>query len=496
MLSIKVEFLGGTLRTGSADDLALTGDDPGEWPPSPARLFSSLVAADGTGSRCRVTTGAELTLLEQAPPPLIQADARTLVRGSPLAHRFVVIDKRSTGSVQEYPGRGAAQVRPGSRLSPFTPNVVYHWPGMTLDANALYALSLRAARVGYLGCSDSAVRVRVSDQPDMIHASSLTTWEPTDDFTNADVALPVTFSGLLEVLDESYQRFTLGEPVRRAWFLTQRQGYRVRREAESNLAAKPFIAWMRFEQSVPGRMALSVAETLRRSTLELFDRWVTHDTGEVPQVLTGHGFTGQGYQHAHWLVLPEVGNSYSKGRLHGAAVWLPPQTAGAVVAGVNSALVHLSELCLPGGRRIALQRNDETFRTGTGKAKKRSAWAASPERWKGPARRWESVLPVVHERWGPVTLAEVAGWCAHAGLPYPVAYQCSRLPFIEGALSLTAAEVFRDGRERRPFSHLRVEFAAPVDGPVMLGRGRQFGMGLLCPTDRDCRSLDGEAGDE
>ena len=74
MLVITVEFLHGTYRA-DPDGTAHTGLlDRGEWPPAPSRLFAALVAADGTGQRCRVTDGSELSFLESLPPPTIRAD--------------------------------------------------------------------------------------------------------------------------------------------------------------------------------------------------------------------------------------------------------------------------------------------------------------------------------------------------------------------------------------------------------------------------------------
>ena len=72
MLAVSVELLHGTFR-GDPDGTANTGHlTRGEWPPSPARLFAALVAADGTRDRCRVTDGAELAWFERLPPPVIQ----------------------------------------------------------------------------------------------------------------------------------------------------------------------------------------------------------------------------------------------------------------------------------------------------------------------------------------------------------------------------------------------------------------------------------------
>ena len=73
MLALSVEVLHGTFR-GDPDGTAVTGRlTRGEWPPSPARLFAALVAADGTRQASRVTNGHELTWLEGLPPPAIHA---------------------------------------------------------------------------------------------------------------------------------------------------------------------------------------------------------------------------------------------------------------------------------------------------------------------------------------------------------------------------------------------------------------------------------------
>jgi CRISPR-associated protein Csb2 len=282
----------------------------------------------------------------------------------------------------------------------------------------------------------------------------------------------VTFPGLLDVLDDAYERFTRGEAVRRSWFASTREWYSTRSDGPE--AEGPSVEWLKFDHPVPGRFIRSVTETLRRATLELYDRLVASAPGEVPAVLHGHGFTGSGYQHGHWLALPDVGHRYATGRLFGAAVWIPPGTDPSVEAGVQAALVHLHELVLPGGRRIGVSLFDGAARP----------IAATPARWTGPTRHWVSALPVVHEHWGPVTAEEVSRWCRHAGLPEPVAFRSATVPLIEGALSLRALEVHRAGGERRPYSHLEVWFAEPVTGPVMIGRARQFGLGLMCPANR------------
>lgn len=475
MLAIGVELLAETLRATSADDLAATGDsDPGEWPPSPARLFAAFVAADGTGDRQRVTTGGELRLLEQAAPPRILADGASDVARSVLRTRFVVKNRRKRKNekqiAQEYPARAADMVRPGTRMSPRTPRLWFTWPDLQIGEVELAALRARAARIGYLGCSDSPVRVQVrTEMPD---EQTLATWEPGGEEGADRVALPVTYPGFLDALDDHFARFTSGESVRRIWMASVRRWYSTGSADTEPL--KPAVVWLRFENPLPGRQALAVAEALRRATLELYDRWSAPEPGVLPPVLLGHGFTGTGYHHVHWLVLPDAGRRYARGRLHGAAVWFPPGTPAGVVAGVRRALGHLSELVTATGRSTLVRLYDGAARP----------LAASPRWWSGPARRWATVLPVVHERWGKLDIEQVRLWCRHAGLPDPDAFRSAPVPFVEGALTLRPEEVHRAGRERRPYSHLLLEFDTPVTGPVAIGRSRQFGMGLLLPIDR------------
>ena len=96
---------------------------------------------------------------------------------------------------------------------------------------------------------------------------------------------------------------------------------------------------------------------------------------------------------------------------------------------------------------------------------------------------WITAFPVVHERRGVPGLAEVCRWCRHAGLPDPIAFRSLRAPLIPGAVDLAPAEVNRPGRPALPYSHVAFRFAEPVEGPVVVGAGRQRGLGLCVPVD-------------
>jgi CRISPR-associated protein Csb2 len=196
--------------------------------------------------------------------------------------------------------------------------------------------------------------------------------------------------------------------------------------------------------------------------------------------LHGHGFEERtGYDHASFFPLLDCGHRHARGRIHGAAVVLPAETPGEVIEGVRSALFHLRQLVLPGGRVLGVVPH----------AGEERPWAAQPKRWTASSRSWVSVTPVVHERRrrGGPDLDEVARWCLHAGLPRPVSFALGTSPFVPGAASLRPDEVFHSSASRRPYTHLRVTFAEPVPGPFALGRMRHLGIGLMMPVRTDGR---------
>lgn len=468
MLCIRVEFVHGVVRAGSPDDIAMTGlDDPGEWPPSPARLFSALVAAAGTGSRCEVGDGGELELLEAAEPPEIVANQDEDVLRSPVLPRFVVEDARHEGAVHEYVGRTASMVRPGTRLSPRTPEVTYVWPDVSASPAQLESIVMRAARVSYLGCSDSPVRMTVTTETPPVTAEPA--WVPQE---SGGRAIPVPYGGYTQALDLAFDQWLQG-PMRRAWIPTRRASYAPPGEGPPTVVARPTVFWFRISPAVSGRFALVLAETLRDAVLDLYER---HVGPETPALLHGHGFQGSGRNHAEFLALPDVGFPHSSGRVHGLAVWLPPETPNDTAANVRGALEHLSVLARPG-------RFETAVRAYGGEERPR---AASPTRWAGPSSRWISALPVVHERWsshGP-DREEVERWFRHAGFECRVlAHRNSIAPLLPGSGRLRPEQVHHKDRSRHPYSFFEVRLDREIDGPVVIGRGRQFGVGLMAPRD-------------
>ena len=478
-LTIDVEFLHRTFRA-DPDGLAHTGRmTRGEWPPSPSRVFAALIAADGTGERCRVTDGSELEFLEQLDPPVIHADPSPVHQK--LQTRYVVRQqgKAEKNTHQEYVARAGVPVHPGVRVSMRNPHVLYVYEAET-PSRTVQALRRRAARVGYLGAADSPVRVRVSTQePDDLGGDNR--FIPD---TSGNVRISVPRVGHARTWDSLYEAWCeRGAAVGRSQYpaLRYQVTYRSPGGPSDELDRGFVVEWLRLEKSVSGRRVATVTELLKKSVLSQYQR--IH--GDPPDVLHGHGFDQRGYELARFLALPDAGFERSRGRIHGLAVWLPPASDPETVQRVRHAARSL--------RRLIGDRVDVAVQPWDGEQR---PVAANPLRWTQESRRWATAFPAIHERHGPLTLAEIARWCSHAGLPEPEAFRAARHPLVHGAADLAPVEVHRPDRPGRPYSHIELLFAEPVTGPVVIGAGRQRGFGLCVPVTDEAPSSPRESADE
>ncbi len=364
-----------------------------------------------------------------------------------------------------YLGRMPIQIRPGVRVAPKHPVVAYIWDTDAPD-DIVASLRLRAARIGYLGTADSPVRVRVAtERPDA--AATVDSLVP-DPAGPMEIGVPQP--GDLALMDRLFEAWTTrGANVSRAQFpgLRHRVGYRPAKLAPSKDQGG-CVAWMCLEVAVSGRRVSAVTDLFKKAVLSRYQ--ALH--GEPPAVLHGHGFRGAGFDLARFLALPDAGYPRSRGRIHGLALWLPPQSAPDLRVGIREAVHSI--------RRLTGHGLDAPVSPWMGE---RRPVAATPYRWMRRSRAWASAFPVIHERRGQIDLAEVTRWCRHAGLPAPRSFRSNRTPLVTGAVDLAPIEANRPGRRGRPYSHVKIWFDEPVKGPVVLGAGRQRGLGLFVDAD-------------
>lgn len=487
-LAISVEFMHGIYRadpTGAANTGRLT---EAEWPPAPSRLFAALVASDGTGERSSVTREAELRelkWLEEQPPPVIHADAPDPRCHHALEDRYVVKSQRRFANNpktkklnvhQEYIGRTAALVRPSARIAPRHPHVTYFYSAEPSDG-ILRALRLRCARVGYLGTSDSPVRLRVSRSvPDNAVADS---YVPSED---GDIPIKVPVPGHMAVLERMYREWTrTGPSTSRSHYPLLQNAASYRRPGEvKDDSPGSVVAWLRIgagrtgsgsrSRAVSGRRVSTVTALFKAAVLGKYQNLF----GEPPPVLHGHGFRGKGYELARYLALPDVGFRRSRGQIHGLALWMPATSDPLHRGRARDAVIAVRRL-VGLGIDVLVTNHDGEDRP----------WAASPKRWQRKSRRWVTAFPAIHERRRPLDLDEVSRWCRHAGLPDALAFRNSRTPLVPGAVDLAPIEVNRPGRIGMPYSHVELLFEQPVAGPIVIGSGRQRGFGLCVPFEEN-----------
>lgn len=468
MFTVAVEFLHGTFRA-DPDGTANTGQlSRGEWPPSVSRLFAALVAADGTRERCRVTKGSELSWFESLPPPNIHAAQQ--VHHQPLCDRYVVKNAKgpSRGTHQEYIAREGAMSRPGVRVALRQPRVVYQWNVTPPPDAILEALQLRAARVGYLGTSDSPVHVRVAMQMPSDYPKQV--FVPDE---RGDAVISVAQRGDIQTLDRMYDQWCeRGAAVTRLQFPSLRHNVAYRSPGATRPVDRgEVVAWLRLGTAVSGRRISALTRCFKEAVLSQHQR--IH--GDPPAVLHGHGYGSQGYEIARYCALPHVGYKHSRGRIYGLGLWMPPGSDGATRRQAQDAARSIRRL-IGRGIDVAVAPRDED---------ERRPFAAHPQRWTCQARHWATAFPAIHERRRTLDLPEITLWCQHAGLPEPIAFRSSRTPLISGALDLAPVEVNRPGRSGLPYSHVEIWFAEAVAGPVVIGAGRQRGFGFCVPCDRE-----------
>ena len=476
MLTITVELLAGVYHADPDGSAVLGRAVRGEWPPAPARLLAAFVAADGTREETTATTGAELELLAAAPPPIIYADPNPLHNS--IVNRFVVAQDSKSGAVQEYVGRHATLKRSGVQVSPRCRTVQFVYT-CDVPEQDLAALQYRAARIGYLGCSDSPTRVTVTTGP-LAPQGDVARFSPdvrgrwrVNTHRAGDVARWVL------LYEESKKHHTQRGHHQGLRHITLYGTDADDQEESRENTERPVVLWFRFDSPVPGRRVVLVARTLKAAVVAEYSR--LHTT-PVPGVLHGH-MKGTGYELVRFLPLPNVGNQHSDGRIHGAAVWIPP----AVGVGETARLERAASAV----RRIKIL-GVSTVRTELWDAEERATrwpWAANPGRWNHrpgsslTEQWWATAFPIVLERHGHFTIDALDRMSKHAGLPNVVSYYKSRMPFIPGGLRIDPSETIRHGKDQfRPFFHFVLRFAVPVEGPVVLGSARARGLGLCAPV--------------
>ncbi len=380
------------------------------------------------------------------------------------------------------------QVRTFPVVLPETPTFAFLWP--TADASPhRAALEQICARVTRLGHSSSLVRCIVAD-------GDLTpTLVPSDE---GDVVLRVVGPGQLERLDRAFEHHQ-GFQSRVLPARPQRYRSASKVTAPSPRAESVFSTdWVLFERVGGSRpvasRATDLARALRSALIEL------HGDQHLPATLSGHVESGPTEQpHVAFVPLPFVGNEHADGALMGCALVAPRDLAKndrelllrLVAKWETERSDQRGNLTLAGGTLppFIVQRVDVSAKA-----------ALDPMRWCRASTRFLTATPIALDK-NPGNLRSNQGGTAHKAAleaqqnisdaclrvvgARPSSVEVSLAPLLPGAQHVREFLPWpgRPGRTPRVRVHADIRFGAPVRGPLLLGAGRYFGLGLCLPVE-------------
>lgn len=438
------------------------GDDPKapEWPPHPARLFCALVASAVDEEDWRA-----LRWLERQDLPQVLAGAEVAVART---NGYVVTNAIEKTGSQTWPARtNGLRQRVGTL--PALDTVATVWPAAAPDDVTLARLVRLARRVPYLGRSTSPVEVTVTAGV-ANRRDGWTRYVPVSIGTPGSLAIRVPFPGYLDALDDVYRDGA------RSWQVGRSVAYAAEDERPSSTpdvsADEPFselLLWgiARPSVEIGGDDLLTVTSALRRAVM-------CRVADPLPAQVSGHGADGR--PHVAYLALPDVGHRHADGHLLGVGAAIPRDMPHSdrqrLLRGLLGprADAPMTELRDARGRTLTLAYPPTT-------------WGLQPWRWSREATRWETVTPLMLDRY-PTAQADaaecVAGSLAQAGYPRPASVEVLVQPSITGAVARPRRGTV-PRYARKPMVHCRVQFSHRVRGPVLAGALRYLGSGLFAP---------------
>ncbi|HXB63954.1 MAG TPA: type I-U CRISPR-associated protein Csb2 [Solirubrobacteraceae bacterium] len=457
MLAIRCQFLNGTYQAAEPGDIGRP-----EWPPHPARLHAALVAAGwalGNGA-FPDDARAALEWLERAPEPAIECRADVPLRTAPGVYVPRNLTSAEVGDVLSAMRAGRDPARQSGRVVRSFPTSIPGdepvWFLWDIDGSAHHgALSRLVREVQYLGSSRSPVCCDISREhpPPTLHPSQ----------RGGTYTLRVARPGLTGALIAARGTYPPPVPAAFAAYSPLEQS-----EPQPTLASGPFDSMV--VRALDRRFPLTILHTAAL-TRALREAVLAHAGDDAPAVLHGHGCN----PHVAFLALANVGHTHASGQLLGVAAAIPhtasPDEQRAIVHAFE-AVEKLHNVGVGGPWRLS-------------PSAERGVRTLDPARWIRPARRWQTVTPVILDRYPkrrePEALQEaVRATLRHAMLPDPEQLDASPIPWQAAAVpapAYTGNELPSGLR-----LHLDVRFPEPLRGPVLAGRGRYFGVGLFAPV--------------
>jgi CRISPR-associated protein Csb2 len=459
-----------------------------EWPPSPWRILRALVATWHTRWPDLPAAEIDSLLAALADPP----SYKTPPTGSGHTRHYL----------PDLDHRRAETGHTDLTLDPFLTvgknedgELHVRWDA-ELTAGQRQTLAKLAELVPYLGRSESVCRARLVDtdeKSDEDAEPDETWWRPAGTAEGAESTTrllaptrPIDRATLEATTgDVRKQKRTLPPGTRWVTYATGGSSTRERGRTQERRANRPVLPPTALRFAVIGRAPVQlinsvlISDETHRLAAKALEKAGIPDARRKQIMGTGGALTG--HTHAHWIPIGERGES--AGSVHYFLVYVPlglePKEIGAILS-----LGALS------GRR-----GGEDGYEVRGFPEQHLLFQAAgqvedvaPELCaRPPALRWRSVtpyLPVRHRHPKRETVeeflaADVAAELGNRGLPAPISLTVADPtagPSVQFRRYRMARERLRDAR---PGVGLRLEFAEPIDGPLLLGQLSHFGFGVF-----------------
>lgn len=458
-----------------------------EWPPHWMRLYSALVSvAEPEGLDDEV-----LRELESLTPPEVRASPRRELLET-WRTAFVPTNRTEKPAHSTLPARTSA-ARTWARVAPRRPVVFFVWPDLELAERHLGTLDRLCRRVPYLGRTTSPVlldRVDAADVLDLGWSLKPRSRGGTAARFVPEEAIRVPYAGALDELRSAHEaKYLKGQPGD-PWAVGEwiEYGHEVG-ESASGPYLGPFdrmIVLALEGRPLDGRLATRLTTALRRAVR-------SRAPGDIPAI---HGHHAGDQAQISFAALPFAGSEHADGHMLGLALILPrklPKSDLAVVARALPREGGSMDLTCGSLGVLRLRRLSPLDLL-------RRSWSLRPERWRGPTAEWVTAYPIVFDRYlkrrdDPEQALRQT--IERSGYPPPLEIQISRYPLLPGALDLAPSDTIRRKGEQgfKPYRHARIRFDRPLEGPVVIGSMRHYGLGLCVPLKNDgetTRKADGQ----
>lgn len=448
-----------------------------EWPPAPMRLLQAMVAGNAPADRLD-TSIAAFSWFERLHPPKIHAPS---VKAGNDFTAYVPRNSDDITQREYYKDIPAYEVRARRRArydaqptrrrwisSPIT----YEWPvADEVCARQLGHLSHALVCLGR-GEDLAFAKFQIADQPLQHNAN---TWSPSSgsSFMRNPLRVPVagSFSSLAS-REQARQRRVESKNFVDPPIVYDEYSY----DCGASASQRPYLLYDLHDMGTGGWLnwrqneGVTVAAMIRHAL-----------STRVPQACVGYA-TGHAQNEApddrlSWIPLPSIGHKHADGRIRRAMILGPEGDSydSECFREIRHALAHAP--LLQHGKQIGTI--DET-----------DDIAGAVQPYLQESKYWKTVTPLVTH--GRTTCgrkqkgkfdphkAEKLILAAFAKTPLPpiIAMHYQSAPFEPSGRS---SREYRVPRHLADFSrfHVSVTFAEPVSGPVLVGVGRHYGLGLF-----------------